>query len=93
MAIAKLSAFGTGLGTAAETRNNASKITCEIGGKNQIEEQIISSQAFHQTSGGCVREITVGERFEPRVLESFDPVTQEHDCDEHLQQNSKHKNC
>jgi hypothetical protein len=24
-----------------------------------------------------VQEITVGERFEPRILESFDPVTQE----------------
>jgi hypothetical protein len=37
----------------------------------------MSSQAFHRTPGGRVREITVGERFEPRILKSFDPVTQE----------------
>jgi hypothetical protein len=37
----------------------------------------MSSQAFHQTPGGRVREITVGERFEPRILESFEPATQE----------------
>jgi hypothetical protein len=27
---------------------------------------------------GVVREITAEERFEPRILESFDPMTQEH---------------
>jgi hypothetical protein len=65
------------LGTTTETQNGDSKTTCEIDNKNQIEEQFISSQAFHQTLGGRIWEITVGERFEPRNLESFDPVTQE----------------
>jgi hypothetical protein len=41
--IVKLSAFGTGLGTAAEIQNGASKTTCQIDVKNQIEEQSISS--------------------------------------------------
>jgi hypothetical protein len=62
---------------AAETRNGASKTTCEIDEKNQIEEQFIPSRAFHQISGGRVREITKGERFEPRTIESFDPATRE----------------
>jgi hypothetical protein len=51
----KLSAFGTGLGTAVEARNGASKTTYEIDDKNQIEEQFISSQTFHKTPG--VREL------------------------------------
>jgi hypothetical protein len=34
LAIDKLSAFRTGLGTAAETRIGASKITCEIDDEN-----------------------------------------------------------
>jgi hypothetical protein len=75
-AIAKLSAFGTRLGITVETRNSASKTTCDIEDKNQIEEQFISSQSFHRTLGERVREITVGKRFEPRILESFDPITQ-----------------
>jgi hypothetical protein len=37
----------------------------------------MSSQAFHRTPGGRVQEITAGVRFEPRILQSFDPVTQE----------------
>jgi hypothetical protein len=41
--ISKLSAFGTGLRTATKTRNGASKTTCEIDDKNQIEEQFIFS--------------------------------------------------
>jgi hypothetical protein len=45
--------------------------------ENQIKNRFISSQTFHRTTGGRVREITVGERFEPRNLESFDSVTQE----------------
>jgi hypothetical protein len=36
-----------------------------------------SSQAFHRTSGVRIQEITTGEQFEPQILESFDPVTQE----------------
>jgi hypothetical protein len=75
--IAKLSAFRTGLVTIVETRIGVSKTTCEIDNKNRIEEQFISSQAFHRTPGGRVREITTRERFEPRNLEYFVPVTQE----------------
>jgi hypothetical protein len=77
MAIAKLSTFKTGLGTTAETRNGASKTMSEVGDKNRIEEQFISSQVFHRSPGGRVREITAGEQFKPRILESFDPMTQE----------------
>jgi hypothetical protein len=50
---------------------------CETDDEHQIKKQYISSQAFHQTSGRRVQKITVGERFEQRILESFDPVTQE----------------
>jgi hypothetical protein len=38
----KLSALKTGLGITAETRNGASKTTCEMDDKNQIEKQFIS---------------------------------------------------
>jgi hypothetical protein len=37
----------------------------------------MSTQAFHRTAGGRVRETTAGEQFEQRILESFDPMTQE----------------
>jgi hypothetical protein len=50
---------------------------CEINDRNQLEKQFISSQAFHQTPGGHVQEITTGERFEPRIIESFNLVIQE----------------
>jgi hypothetical protein len=60
-----------------ETRNDAGKTMCEIDDKNWIEERFISSQAYHRTPGGRVREITAGEQFEPRILKSFDPATQE----------------
>jgi hypothetical protein len=43
LAIDKLSAFGTGLGTTSEARNSASKTTSEIGDKNWTEEQFMSS--------------------------------------------------
>jgi hypothetical protein len=39
----------------------------------------MASEAFHQTSGGRVRETTAEEQFESRN-ESFDPVTQELYC-------------
>jgi hypothetical protein len=51
--------------------------TSEIDDKNRIEEQFISSQVFHRTLGGRVQKTTAGEKFEPRNLESFNPVTQE----------------
>jgi hypothetical protein len=54
-----------------------SKTTCEIDDKNQIEEQFMSSQTFHRTLGERIRKITVKEQFEPQIIESFDPVTQE----------------
>jgi hypothetical protein len=59
-----------------ETRNGASKIMNEIDDKNQIEEQFISSHAFHRTPGESVRKTTTEEQFEPQNLESFNPVTQ-----------------
>jgi hypothetical protein len=49
----------------------------EIDDKNRLKKQFISSQTFHRIPDGRVQEITVGERCEPRILESFDPVTQE----------------
>jgi hypothetical protein len=55
----------------------ASKNTCEIDDKTRIEEQIMSSQTFHQTPGGRIQEITEGVQFGLENLESFDPVTQE----------------
>jgi hypothetical protein len=72
-----LSVLRIELRTAAKTQIDVSRNTCKIDNKNQIEQQFISSQAFHRTSGGRVREITVGEQFEPKILESFDPATQE----------------
>jgi hypothetical protein len=45
--------------------------------KNQIKNRFISSQLFRRTLDGRVREITVEERFEPRIIESFDPMIQE----------------
>jgi hypothetical protein len=59
-----------------ETQNGASKTTQEINDKNRLEKQFISSQAFHRTPGGRVRETTAGELFRPRILETFDPVAQ-----------------
>jgi hypothetical protein len=88
-------ALETGLGTAAETLINARKNTCEIDDKNQLKKQFISSQTFHRTSGGRIQEFTVGERFKPRILESFDLVTQEYNREEFLQQSthtSKNRN-
>jgi hypothetical protein len=60
-----------------ETRNDASKTSCEIDNRNQLEKRFISSQAFHRTPGGRVRKTTTGEKFKPIILESFDPATQE----------------
>jgi hypothetical protein len=59
------------------TQNGVSKTTREIDDKNRLEKQFISSQAFHRTPGGRVRETTTGERFRPRILEPFDSATQE----------------
>jgi hypothetical protein len=46
--------------------------TTEINSENNLYPQL-----SHQTPVDRVREITAGEQFEPRNLESFDPVTQE----------------
>jgi hypothetical protein len=40
------------LGT-AKTRNGASKTSCEIDNKNQLEKQFICSQTFHRITGEC----------------------------------------
>jgi hypothetical protein len=69
--------LGTGLGTVAETQNGVSKSTREIDDKNRLEKQFISSQAFHRTPGERVQKTTAGERFGPRILETFDPVAKE----------------
>jgi hypothetical protein len=64
-AIAKLSAVGTGLGTAVKAQGGANKTTREIDDKDRLEKQFISSQAFHRTPGRRARETTAGERFRP----------------------------
>jgi hypothetical protein len=43
----------------------------------RTKKQFISSQSFHRTPDGRVREFTLKERFEHRILESFDLATQE----------------
>jgi hypothetical protein len=74
----KLSAFGTVLETTAETQNGASETTCKIDDKNRLEKQFISSHAFHRTPDKRVQETTMEERFRPRILETFNPMSQEH---------------
>jgi hypothetical protein len=72
-----------GVGPRNRVRNHNRKINWsrqyhgEIDNRNQLEKQFISLQAFHRTAGGRARRITTGERFEPRILESFEPATQE----------------
>jgi hypothetical protein len=46
--------------------------------KNDSKKQFISSQAFHRTPVERIQETTAEKRFRPRILESFDPVAQEH---------------
>jgi hypothetical protein len=75
----------TGLGTVAETWIGASKNTSDINDNNRIKEQFISSQAFHQTPGGRIREITIWVQLELENLEFFDPAAQEQHRDEFLQ--------
>jgi hypothetical protein len=75
-AIAKLSALGAWLGNVAE--HSVNETTREIDNKNRLEKQFVSSQAFHRTPGGRVRETTAGERFRPRILKTFDSVGQWH---------------
>jgi hypothetical protein len=58
-------ALGTGLATATEIQNDAGKTTYKIDGKNQIEKQFISSQAFHRTPDGRVQKITTEKQLEP----------------------------
>jgi hypothetical protein len=65
------------LETTAETLNDASKTTSKIDDENRIEKQFMSSQAFHRTPGGRVRETIVEEQFKPQIIESFDPMTEE----------------
>jgi hypothetical protein len=60
-----------------KAQKGANKTTREIDDKNSTKKQFTSSQSFHRTPGVRVRETTVGERFRPQILESFDPATQE----------------
>jgi hypothetical protein len=53
-----------------KARKGANKTTREIDDKNLTQKQFISSQAFHRTLGGRVRETTAGERFRPQILET-----------------------
>jgi hypothetical protein len=63
-----------------ETQNGTGKDPSDTDDKNQIENRFISSHTFHRTSDERVQEITAEEQFEPRILESFDPVTQKSYC-------------
>jgi hypothetical protein len=53
-----------------------SKTTCKNDDKNQVKEQFIFSQAFHQTPDERVRKNTTGEQLRPENLKLFDPVAQ-----------------
>jgi hypothetical protein len=55
----QLSAHGTRLGTAAETRINASKNMSETEDENQIKTQFMSSQVFRRTLYARVQEAAV----------------------------------
>jgi hypothetical protein len=50
---------------------------CKTDDENRLEEQFISSQAFHQILGGHVREITAGVQLRLRKLELFDPIARD----------------
>jgi hypothetical protein len=58
-----------------QTRNNARKTSSEIDDKNQIEEQFMSSQAFHWTPAGCIQKITAEVQCRLENLELFNPIT------------------
>jgi hypothetical protein len=79
-------ALGAGLGIAAETWIDADKNTCETLEKNRIKTQFMSSQVFHRTSGGRIRETTIWAQLELENLDLFNPATQEFNRDEFLQQ-------
>jgi hypothetical protein len=55
LAIDKLSSFGTGLGSAAETRNGARKITCEIDDKNRLKNSLYPHRHFTEHLVGTFR--------------------------------------
>jgi hypothetical protein len=59
-----------------KAQKGANRTTREIDDKNSTQKQFISSQAFHRTPGGRLREPTAGERFRPRNLKTLDPTTQ-----------------
>jgi hypothetical protein len=60
-----------------KTQNGVRKTSYEIDDINQLKKQFISPQIFHRTPGRHVRKTTTEVQFEPRNLESFDPMTQE----------------
>jgi hypothetical protein len=51
-----------------KTRDSTGKNLSETDDENQIEKRFISSQSFHRTAGGHVRETTMGERLKQRIL-------------------------
>jgi hypothetical protein len=55
LAIDKLSSFGTGQGITAETRNGASKITCEIDDKNRLKNSLYPHRHFTKHLVGTFR--------------------------------------
>jgi hypothetical protein len=74
LAIDKLSAFRTELGTVPRIRRGANKITQEIDNKRLDSKQFISSQAFLRTIGERVRGTAAGEQSRPQLLETLDTV-------------------
>jgi hypothetical protein len=68
-----------------ETQKGANKTTQEIDNKKtRLRNSFISSQAFHRTLGGRVRETAAGEQFRPQILETFNTVARDTTGD-HLQ--------
>jgi hypothetical protein len=84
LAIAELSASGTGLGTVTKTLRGANKITQEIDNNNSTQNSLSPSRAFHRTLDGRVREPAAGEQFRPQNLETFDTMARDTTGD-HLQ--------
>jgi hypothetical protein len=59
-----------------KARKGANKTTREIDDKNSTQKQFISSQTFHRTLSGRVKETIAEKQFRPQVLETFDLVAQ-----------------
>jgi hypothetical protein len=77
------------LETATETQNGASKAMCEIDDKNRLKNSLYPHRYFMEHLVDVFEKSSRRERFETRVNESFDPVTQEQYRDEILQQTTQ----